>query len=131
MALAIVAILIGNIYFMFVVVALIGSQAALFGPAKLGSIPEMLQSEQDLVGQRLDWIDDGDRHGRRHRRRQLACRWKKSPACTAENGGGFRRWCWSASRWPDGSRACSSCDCPRRIQVACFHEIWPNKRFAI
>src|SRR4029078_11275611 len=42
MALAIVAILVGNIHFMFVVVALIGSQAALFGPAKLGSIPEML-----------------------------------------------------------------------------------------
>src|SRR3954462_1130316 len=42
MALAIAAILVGNIYFMFVVVALIGSQAALFGPAKLGSIPEML-----------------------------------------------------------------------------------------
>jgi acyl-[acyl-carrier-protein]-phospholipid O-acyltransferase/long-chain-fatty-acid--[acyl-carrier-protein] ligase len=43
MAAAIVAILIGDIYLMFVVVALIGSQAALFGPAKLGSIPEMLQ----------------------------------------------------------------------------------------
>src|SRR5215211_311169 len=42
MALAIAAILVGNIYFMFLVVALIGSQAALFGPAKLGSIPEML-----------------------------------------------------------------------------------------
>src|SRR6476646_3963458 len=42
MALAIAAILVGNVYFMFVVVALIGSQAALFGPAKLGSIPEML-----------------------------------------------------------------------------------------
>ncbi len=43
MALAIGAILIGNIHLMFVVVALIGSQAALFGPAKLGSIPEMLK----------------------------------------------------------------------------------------
>jgi acyl-[acyl-carrier-protein]-phospholipid O-acyltransferase/long-chain-fatty-acid--[acyl-carrier-protein] ligase len=42
MALAIVAILVGNVHFMFFVVALIGSQAALFGPAKLGSIPEML-----------------------------------------------------------------------------------------
>jgi acyl-[acyl-carrier-protein]-phospholipid O-acyltransferase/long-chain-fatty-acid--[acyl-carrier-protein] ligase len=46
MALAIVAILVGDIYFMFVVVALIGSQAALFGPAKLGSIPEMLSSSK-------------------------------------------------------------------------------------
>jgi len=35
MALAVVAIMIGNIYFMFVVVILIGAQAALFGPAKL------------------------------------------------------------------------------------------------
>jgi len=43
MSLAIVAILIGNIYFMFFVVAMIGSQAALFGPSKLGSIPEMLR----------------------------------------------------------------------------------------
>jgi acyl-[acyl-carrier-protein]-phospholipid O-acyltransferase / long-chain-fatty-acid--[acyl-carrier-protein] ligase len=46
MALAIGAILIGNIYLMFAVVALIGSQAALFGPAKLGSIPEMLRSSK-------------------------------------------------------------------------------------
>jgi acyl-[acyl-carrier-protein]-phospholipid O-acyltransferase/long-chain-fatty-acid--[acyl-carrier-protein] ligase len=43
MAIAVVAILIGNVYLMFGVVALIGSQAALFGPAKLGSIPEMLR----------------------------------------------------------------------------------------
>jgi acyl-[acyl-carrier-protein]-phospholipid O-acyltransferase/long-chain-fatty-acid--[acyl-carrier-protein] ligase len=43
MALAVAAILIGNIYLMFGVVALVGSQAALFGPAKLGSIPEMLR----------------------------------------------------------------------------------------
>src|SRR3954468_6991783 len=42
MALAIAAILIGKPFFMFVVVAMIGCQAALFGPAKLGSIPEML-----------------------------------------------------------------------------------------
>jgi acyl-[acyl-carrier-protein]-phospholipid O-acyltransferase/long-chain-fatty-acid--[acyl-carrier-protein] ligase len=46
MALAIVGILIGNIYLMFVVVGLIGSQAALFGPAKLGSIPEMLRANK-------------------------------------------------------------------------------------
>ncbi|HEX2473359.1 MAG TPA: MFS transporter, partial [Lacipirellulaceae bacterium] len=43
MAIAVVAILSGKVYLMFGVVALIGSQAALFGPAKLGSIPEMLQ----------------------------------------------------------------------------------------
>ena len=72
MALAVGAILIGNVYLMFFVVALIGSQAALFGPAKLGSIPEMLQPEQDLVGQRHDRPDDGDRHRGRHGRRQLA-----------------------------------------------------------
>jgi acyl-[acyl-carrier-protein]-phospholipid O-acyltransferase/long-chain-fatty-acid--[acyl-carrier-protein] ligase len=46
MMLAIAAILIGNIYVMFAVVMLIGSQAALFGPAKLGSIPEMLRAEK-------------------------------------------------------------------------------------
>jgi acyl-[acyl-carrier-protein]-phospholipid O-acyltransferase/long-chain-fatty-acid--[acyl-carrier-protein] ligase len=45
MALAIGAILIGKPWLMFFVVALIGSQAALFGPAKLGSIPEMLRPE--------------------------------------------------------------------------------------
>jgi acyl-[acyl-carrier-protein]-phospholipid O-acyltransferase / long-chain-fatty-acid--[acyl-carrier-protein] ligase len=43
MALAIGAILIGQPILMFIVVALIGSQAALFGPSKLGSIPEMLR----------------------------------------------------------------------------------------
>ena len=131
MALAIAAILIGNIYFMFVVVALIGSQAALFGPAKLGSIPEMLQSEQDLGGERLDWTDDRDRHGRRHRRWQLAVDWRKSPACTAESDGGFRRWCCWAWRLPDGSPACSSCACRRRIRVACFRETSRNRRCAI
>src|SRR5262249_10273524 len=45
MALAIGAILLGKVWVMFFVVALIGSQAALFGPAKLGSIPEMLRTE--------------------------------------------------------------------------------------
>ncbi len=44
MAFAVLAIVIGNVYLMFAVVALIGSQAALFGPAKLGSIPEMLRA---------------------------------------------------------------------------------------
>ena len=43
MLFAVLAILLGNVYLMFLVVALIGSQAALFGPAKLGSIPEMLR----------------------------------------------------------------------------------------
>jgi acyl-[acyl-carrier-protein]-phospholipid O-acyltransferase/long-chain-fatty-acid--[acyl-carrier-protein] ligase len=46
MALAIVAILYGKVAIMFFVVALIGSQAALFGPSKLGSIPEMLRSNK-------------------------------------------------------------------------------------
>jgi hypothetical protein len=46
MALAMGAILIGNIYLMFGVVALIGSQAALFGPSKFGSIPEMLTANK-------------------------------------------------------------------------------------
>lgn len=43
MALAIIVILYGKVEMMFLVVALIGTQAALFGPAKLGSIPEMLK----------------------------------------------------------------------------------------
>jgi acyl-[acyl-carrier-protein]-phospholipid O-acyltransferase/long-chain-fatty-acid--[acyl-carrier-protein] ligase len=43
MTLAGLAIWIGNVPLMFLVVAMIGSQAALFGPAKLGSIPEMLR----------------------------------------------------------------------------------------
>jgi acyl-[acyl-carrier-protein]-phospholipid O-acyltransferase/long-chain-fatty-acid--[acyl-carrier-protein] ligase len=43
MAFAVLSIVLGNVYLMFMVVALIGSQAALFGPSKLGSIPEMLQ----------------------------------------------------------------------------------------
>ncbi|MFO0792151.1 MAG: MFS transporter [Pirellulales bacterium] len=40
---AIASLVIGHVYVMFGVVALIGCQAALFGPAKLGSIPEMLR----------------------------------------------------------------------------------------
>ncbi|MBN1591489.1 MAG: MFS transporter, partial [Pirellulales bacterium] len=42
MALGIVTILTGNIYLMFIVVALMGAQSALFSPSKLGSIPEMV-----------------------------------------------------------------------------------------
>ncbi|MEE9603523.1 MAG: MFS transporter, partial [Thermoguttaceae bacterium] len=46
MVLAAVAILVGNPYFLFIVVALMGAQSALFGPSKLGSIPEMLPAEK-------------------------------------------------------------------------------------
>ncbi len=42
MLLAVIAILYGNAYFLFGVVALLGAQSALFGPAKFGSIPENL-----------------------------------------------------------------------------------------
>ena len=44
--LGVAAILTENIYFLFLVILLMGSQSALFGPAKLGSIPEMLPSEK-------------------------------------------------------------------------------------
>ena len=46
MALGIGAILIGVPWLLFVVVALMGAQSALFSPSKLGSIPEMLKSEK-------------------------------------------------------------------------------------
>ncbi len=46
MLLGAAAILLGNIYLLFVVVALMGCQSALFGPSKLGSIPEMLPAEK-------------------------------------------------------------------------------------
>ena len=42
MVLAILSILLGNVYLMLTVVACMGAQSALFGPSKLGSIPEML-----------------------------------------------------------------------------------------
>ncbi len=42
MVLAIIAILLESVALLLVVVALMGAQSALFGPAKLGSIPEML-----------------------------------------------------------------------------------------
>lgn len=45
MVLAAVAFKLGNVQFLFFVVALMGSQAALFAPAKFGSIPEMLRTE--------------------------------------------------------------------------------------
>lgn len=42
MVLAIAAILAGSVSMLLVVVAMMGAQSALFGPSKLGSIPEML-----------------------------------------------------------------------------------------
>ena len=42
MLLAVTSILLGSVTMMLVVVALMGGQSALFGPSKLGSIPEMV-----------------------------------------------------------------------------------------
>ncbi|NOZ41506.1 MAG: MFS transporter [Planctomycetes bacterium] len=46
MAIAIIAILIGSVSLLLMVVALMGAQSALFGPSKLGSIPEMLDESK-------------------------------------------------------------------------------------
>lgn len=46
MLLAVVSILCGSVAMMLVVVALMGAQSSLFGPAKLGSIPEMLDESK-------------------------------------------------------------------------------------
>jgi acyl-[acyl-carrier-protein]-phospholipid O-acyltransferase/long-chain-fatty-acid--[acyl-carrier-protein] ligase len=46
MALAIVGIIFGQLWFMLVVLGLMGAQCALFGPSKLGSIPEMLDASR-------------------------------------------------------------------------------------
>jgi len=46
MTLAIAAILVGSVSLLMVVVALMGAQSALFGPSKLGSIPEMLDESK-------------------------------------------------------------------------------------
>ena len=46
MTLGVGAILTGNIYTMFAVVALMGSQSALFGPSKFGSIPEIVREDR-------------------------------------------------------------------------------------
>jgi acyl-[acyl-carrier-protein]-phospholipid O-acyltransferase/long-chain-fatty-acid--[acyl-carrier-protein] ligase len=46
MALAVAAILTEQLFLLFAVLALMGAQSALFGPAKLGSIPEMLHSSK-------------------------------------------------------------------------------------
>lgn len=43
---AVAAIVIGSPILLFLVVAMMGSQSALFGPAKLGSIPEMLRTNK-------------------------------------------------------------------------------------
>ena len=46
MILGVAAILAGNLYMMFAVVALMGTQSALFGPSKFGSIPEIVRGER-------------------------------------------------------------------------------------
>ena len=46
MLLGVAAILLGNLYILFLVVFLMGSQSALFGPSKYGSLPEMLKKEK-------------------------------------------------------------------------------------
>jgi acyl-[acyl-carrier-protein]-phospholipid O-acyltransferase/long-chain-fatty-acid--[acyl-carrier-protein] ligase len=53
MALGIAAMLAGNAYLLFVVVAMMGCQSALFGPSKLGSIPEMLKDKHLSTGNGL------------------------------------------------------------------------------
>ncbi|MBS0209425.1 MAG: MFS transporter [Planctomycetes bacterium] len=53
MALAIAAMVWGNPLLLFVLLAAAGAQAALFGPAKLGSIPEMLQPNQISIANGL------------------------------------------------------------------------------
>lgn len=46
MGLGVVAILSGNVWFMFVTVFLMGAQSALFGPAKYGSLPELVRPDR-------------------------------------------------------------------------------------
>lgn len=46
MSLGVLAIVVGQPIFLFVVVGLMGAQSALFSPSKLGAIPEMLKSEK-------------------------------------------------------------------------------------
>ena len=123
------AILIGNMYFMFVVVALIGCAGRAVWPGQARQHSGNVAAEQDLVGQRPDRTDDRDRHRGRHRRRQLAGRSRRVSA--GRNDGGSRRSCWSASRLPAGSPACSSCRSSRRIRGACSRGTWRSKRFAI
>ncbi|MFQ5735097.1 MAG: MFS transporter, partial [Planctomycetaceae bacterium] len=54
MALGVVAILIGNVTMLFVVVAIMGSQSALFGPSKLGAIPELVDAT--LISKANGWM---------------------------------------------------------------------------
>lgn len=53
MLLGVAAIWYGNILLLFVVVGLMGSQSALFGPSKFGAIPEILRPEKISVGNGL------------------------------------------------------------------------------
>lgn len=53
MILGIWAIQIGNLHLLFFIVALMGCQSALFGPAKFGSIPEMLRDNRLAKGNGL------------------------------------------------------------------------------
>ena len=53
MLLGMLAILSGNLLFLFTVVTLMGAQSALFAPAKFGSLPEMLQPESLSAGNGL------------------------------------------------------------------------------
>ncbi|MDF1744439.1 MAG: MFS transporter, partial [Gimesia sp.] len=53
MILGIWAIQLGNLYLLFFIVALMGCQSALFGPAKFGSIPEMLRDNRLAKGNGL------------------------------------------------------------------------------
>ena len=46
MALGLLGLLIGNVYLLYFVVLLLGSQAAIFSPSKLGSIPEIVSANK-------------------------------------------------------------------------------------
>ncbi|MFP6672208.1 MAG: MFS transporter [Pirellulaceae bacterium] len=46
MALGTLSIVLGNIWVLFAAVALMGAQSALFSPAKLGSVPELLRNDR-------------------------------------------------------------------------------------
>lgn len=46
MALGIFAIWVGNVWFMFATVFLMGAQSALFGPSKYGSLPELVRPDR-------------------------------------------------------------------------------------
>lgn len=46
MALGVAAIWVGNVWFMFLTVFLMGAQSALFGPAKYGSLPELVRADR-------------------------------------------------------------------------------------